>query len=314
MKRLINQLTELLFALAGVLMLISQTLIVAFGAMVMLILVAQVEYNRVLHGLQYFELDAYVASMGAITLVLANLYVEFQIHARAQKDKLARSASKKEAQKKYKPSLRLYARSVAYFLGIGKKWKAEEVTGARRYETLATITTVAIITLALVGSMKASIVAVSDMTWHEGIMHIIEDSSLTELSTWAAGIVFTFFAVAAARGLTRFIAERVEEVKRDMERAPKVTRQAAAVERARPEWSGVRGEVAPIKHMVKGKRMYRCPVCQKDMTRQAWSKHGCRFTPELTPVDGVDADVDQLELVDVRQPVNQGVNRVNRGQ
>ena len=83
---------------------------------------------------------------------------------------------------------------------------------------------------------------------------------------------------------------------------------------ARPEWSGVRGELAPIKHVVNGKRMYRCPECGKDMTRQAWSKHGCRFTPELTSVDHVDGGVDQLELVDVRQPVNQAVNRVNRGQ
>lgn len=316
MKRRINQFTEFLFAMAGVLMLISQTLIVAFGAMVMLVLVAQVEYNRVLHGLGHFEIDTHVASMGAVTLVLANLYVEFQIHARAQKDKLSRSDAKKEANKKFKPSLRLYWNSVMYFLGVGKKWKAREVTGARRYENLATITTVAIVTLALVGSMKASIAKVSttETPWHEGVRTIIEKSTLTEIATWVAGIVFTFFAVAAARGLTRFIAERVEEVKRDMERNATRPRQAASVEGARPEW-GIRVDaIAPVKHVVNGKRMYRCPVCGKDMTRQAWSKHGCRFTPELTPVADVDAGIDGLELVDVRQSVNQGVNHVNHGQ
>lgn len=313
MNRWINQLIEILFSLSGVLMLLSQTLIVAFGAMVMLVLVAAVEYNRVLHGLEYFEVDGYVASMGAITLVLANLYVEFQIHARAQKDKLSRSDDKKEAAKKFKPSLRLYWSNVMYFLGIGKSWKAQQVTGVRRYENLATITTMAIITLALIGSMKQSIMNVGDRTWHDGIKHIVEQSTLAELSTWVAGIVFTFFAVAAARGLARFIAERVEEVKRDMERIDRrPIRSAAAVEAARPQWGEHRiAELAPIKVMRAGKRMYQCPTCGKEMSRQGWSKHGCRFTPELTQVDDVDGGVDALELVDIPQPVNGRVNPVN---
>lgn len=307
----IRRVTQFLFDLSDVLMLFMQTLISAFGMMVMLVLAAIVEFGRARNGIALFDTHPGIAEMGAIMLVIINLSIEFQIYHQSLKDKHSGNNSQKEAHKRYKPSLRLYWRSMLYFAGIGGGWKPKETANVMPFRFGAVLISATIMLLSLLGSMGDSIKSVGAVSWSQGIEHILTQSTLSEFAEWVGVIFFTFAAVVTARISTRYIADRVDNVRRDLDKRSGKNRHPVSVERARPEW-GQRGDgIAPIKHMVKGKRMYRCPVCGKDMSRQAWSKHGCRFTPELTSVDG---GVDRLELVDVRQPVNQGVNHVNHGQ
>ena len=317
LNTLLDGTVESLLKVGDLLMLFTQTAIVAFGVPLMLAFFIVVEQHRVMGGIQLFEVEAQAAAFAAWALVLVNLTIGFVIVYRESK---AKNRPKDQRQDHaYKPSLRLRARDWQYWLGMGKSWKPQRDTIAHLEVKLSKLIKLSILLLALGGSMRAQIDKVSVQStaeaidWQTGITQLLTTSTLKDMITWAAGLVFAFAVVRAVEVLSRYVALRVNDIRADMKRrAQRQPREATVVSGARPQWGDVRSEaLAPIKFMRGDKRMYRCPSCGKEMTRQAWSKHGCRFTGELTDVDEIDAYVDSSELVDVGQLVNAEVNAVN---
>jgi hypothetical protein len=182
----------------------SQTVIVALGVPIVLLLLLVVEHQRVVHGIRLFEVDEHLASFAAMSLVLLNLVLEFQIH---HIEHVAGYADERGR----RWSLRIWATNMLYTLGIGEQWQAVYLSPAARYKRLLRLVTFSILALALVGSMR---VVISDQpgTWYEALSHIVTSSSLLEMLTWLGGTLFAAAAVLAAQGLCRYVAIRCVEI------------------------------------------------------------------------------------------------------
>lgn len=193
------------------LMLGSQTLIVSFGVPVVLVLAVIVEQQRVKHGIELFEQEPALAALGSWVLVIINLVFEFQAHHIEH-----RAGYKIPDAAQF--SLRVVAANTLYILGIGKAWQARQLSPAKRYYEVGRIVTISILTLALAGSMKTQLVSQNNKPWLEGIVSIVTDSSLMEMSVWAGGLLFAFAAVTSAQASSRYIATRVIEIRNSMQR------------------------------------------------------------------------------------------------
>lgn len=214
----LNDITNAIVWLSNALLLLAQTMIVSFGTPLALALFAVVEHRRVSAGIELFEVDVASANFAAAAVVIVNLAMEFQIHARYVSDARRKSEDIREALADYKPSLRLRVEGVLYWLGIGKGWKPKEMPQSWRYEKLARLVTTVIIVLAVAGSMKGALLKVSvddagkPVPWTIGVQNVIAQSTLIEMLTWAGGFALAVLLVSATRGMTRYIAERVAAI------------------------------------------------------------------------------------------------------
>lgn len=197
------RLLEFLHGAGDVLMTTAQTLIVAFGIPLTLALLLIVEHQRVYHGIALFEPDSSLAAFAAAALVILNLVLEFQIHHVE-----LRAGYDGGADRRW--SLAIVWVDLQYRLGIGD-WQARQQSPAARYRRLLNLVTFAIIALALAGSMRAQIESTSG-NWITALAAIVRDSSLSDMLTWAGGLLFTLAAVLAAQGLSRYVALRCAEI------------------------------------------------------------------------------------------------------
>lgn len=193
------------------LMLGSQTVIVSFGVPLVLVLAVVVEQQRVKHGIELFEKDPALAALGSWVLVFINLVFEFQAHHIEH-----RAGYKTPEASEF--SLRLVANRMVYIFGIGKGWQERQQSPAKRYYSVGRIVTIAILTLALAGSMRDQIAMQDGKTWFDGAVSVLTDSSLEEMSIWAGGLLFAFAAVMSAQASSRYIATRVVEIRNSMQR------------------------------------------------------------------------------------------------
>ena len=199
-----------LTGLAEVMITTSYTVIVAFGAPIVLVLLLIVEHSRVRLGIELFESDTALASFASASVVLLNTVLEFLIYHLEYKHGYT-------AERELKGSLRLYGSKIAYWLGIGKRWRAIELSPAHRYQKLQRLVTFTILALATAGSMR-DVIAQQSGAWHRAIIAIVTDSSLSQMSTWAGGLLFAIAAVLSAQVVTAFLAIRSREILDGMNR------------------------------------------------------------------------------------------------
>lgn len=183
---------------------LSQTIIVALGIPLVLVLLLVVEHQRVVHGIALFERDAALASFAAAALVLLNLVLEFQVHYVEH-----RAGYEQERARRW--SLRIWARNMAYRLGIGDNWQEQALSPAERYRRLLGLVTFSILALALAGSMR-SVIEQTPGAWYEALLSIVRDSDLITILTWTGGLLFAAAAVLSAQGLSRYVAIRCVEI------------------------------------------------------------------------------------------------------
>lgn len=200
---------EFLIGVGEVLLTLSQTMIVAFGIPVTLVLVLIVEQQRVVHGIELFESALALASFAATALVLLNLSLEFLIHYIEQK-------AGYEAELNQRWSLRIWWENFKYRVGWAEDWIAQELSPAQRFRSLQRLVTFTILALALAGSMK-DVIRDTPGAWHEALISIATDSDLLRMSTWLGGLLFAAAAVLAAQGLSRYVAIKCAEILNRME-------------------------------------------------------------------------------------------------
>lgn len=210
-NRFYPRLLQAIISIGQTLLTFAQTVIVSLGVPVVLVLLLIVEHQRVVHGIQLFEVDQGLASSAALALVLSNLVLEFQIHH------IENAAGYKEDQGK-RWSLAIWAQNAAYKLGTGKTWTVQYVSPAQRYKGLLRLVTFSILALALVGSMR-TVIEGQNGAWFEAIGAILTESTLLLLMTWIGGLLFAVAAVLTAQGLSRYVAIRCVEIIASMQTA-----------------------------------------------------------------------------------------------
>lgn len=201
----------------------SQTIIVALGVPLVLILLLIVEHQRVVHGIMLFEQDYTLGNFGALALVVLNLVLEFTVHYIEHKDGYHDELSRKW-------SLRIWWANTRYTLGLGE-WVAINQSPAQRYKGILRLVTFSILSLALVGSMK-TIITNTNGTWYEAILAIATQSSLIDFVVWIGGLLFALSAVLSAQGLSRYVAVRcVEILANQPTKKQKLNRHAQAIDK-----------------------------------------------------------------------------------
>ena len=277
---------DALVLIGDVLMLVSQTIIVALGVPLVLVLAVIVEQQRVWHGIELFEADTNLATLGSWVIVLINIVFEFQAHHIENKANFRQ-------QEETEFSFRIVADQVLYVLGFGSKWQARTKSPAQRYYRLGRIVTLSILVLALAGSMKGHLARQAG-PWYEGLSSIFTQSSLQDMITWVGGLLFAFAAVMSAQASSRYIAGRVVEIRNQMRYRRQVANHQVAPTPRRVASSNratVSKGLQPIKVKIGDQTKYQCPICENVMSRQGWQKHPCRLT---VATDQVDNPVDDL--------------------
>lgn len=195
---------EFLVGLGDVIMMTARTTLVSLGLPVLLCLLLYVEHERVKHGISLFETSHNLASLGAWALVLANTTLEFLVHYVED-----RAGYRHPAKTAF--SLRLWAGNVAYALGLGRGWSARLLSPAHEQRRILRLVTVAILALALTGSMESALAGQAG-AWYMGLAAIVTESSLLEFVVWAGGLLFTLAAVRLAQVVTGYIARKCAEI------------------------------------------------------------------------------------------------------
>ena len=113
-NRFYPRLLQSIISIGETVLTFSQTVIVALGVPIVLLLLLIVEHQRVAHGIRLFEVDEHLASFAAMSLVLLNLVLEFQIH---HIEHVAGDADERGR----RWSLRIWATNMLYTLGIGEQ-------------------------------------------------------------------------------------------------------------------------------------------------------------------------------------------------
>lgn len=298
-EALYPQLISGIMSAGNVVMTLSQTVIISFGLLVILVVLLIVEQHGIQDGLQWFMADVQMAAFAGSAVVALNLMVDLKIvHV--------------EHEANYKHprtmawSLRLWIRDVAYRLGIGKTWKPRAQSPAQRFISLRSFLTVVIFIVALSGRMRLAIQQVSQdesggkVAYYDGIGNILHSSSLADLVAWTGGTLFTMLALLSVQNLTHYMAMVVTEVQDDLKRRLKNAKASATRLRNRETRAVARistssvdayemerlrdNSLDPIKHKRGDKTVYECPTCHKEMTRSGWSRHTCRHVNTVAGV------------------------------
>lgn len=184
--------------------------LIVFGVPVILAFVLVVEVQRVMHGVEMFEVDAGLAALGAWVLVLSNLALELIVY-------YVNERAGYRPERRRRRSLVLMWRRFKYFAGLQSDWQPVEHSPAHRWESLTGLLTWAILALALLGSMKGVMAQLDGMTWYEGLLSIVRDSNLVLMTTWAGGLLFALVVVKVAQALTAYVAQRAAEFAVELE-------------------------------------------------------------------------------------------------
>lgn len=308
----LDKLLEGMITLGDILTVFMQTIIVSFGSLLLLGGLLWVEQNAVSHGVAMFEVNPQNAAIGALVLVIVNFSVKFwEVYADVStSDKRKRYIVRKQ----YAFSLRLFLSDLGYWLGLGKKWQKRELPASATFAYVRKIATAAIMVLAFFGRTHEAILKIStsnniSIGWQDGLKLWAEKSTLADLVVWIGAIVFTFAAVIAAQRVTQYTAVRVVEIRKNLS---KHQQPIAIRATGKPTLAfDLATELAPIKIKFGSDTRYKCPQCEKVMTRQAWQKHPCRFTevyPQVDELDAVDLAVDMSTLQPIGKPLSTSVN------
>lgn len=195
--------TQDMHNVSGAAMLIGQTMISAFFVLVILCLILVVDIQRVSHGIALFEAGEWLAIGGAFVMVMALMTLEFVSHYIEAKYGYHKPAKKHL-------SWRLMVEWWDYFSGQGDSWKAREKSPALHIRKYAGLLKIAILLLALTGSMADEIATV-DGTWLDGLIQIATQSTLLEFVRYTTSLIYTYALVSGAELLTGYVAQRASE-------------------------------------------------------------------------------------------------------
>ncbi|MEP7284324.1 MAG: hypothetical protein ABI947_00990 [Chloroflexota bacterium] len=195
---------QTLLGVGDVLITATQTVLIAFGVPLLLLMLLIVEQQRVYHGVMLFEVAQALAGFSAIVLVVANLVFELLISWKEHKAGWQEPPS-------YEFSFRLWARRLAYMFGNRDSWQPTPKSPALRFKVVLRIITFTILVLALAGSMRNVIEGVQG-DWYAAIIKVLTHSTLLEIVTWAGGLLFAVAAVLSAQALSQYVAQKVIEV------------------------------------------------------------------------------------------------------
>lgn len=209
-------------SLGDVLVTFAKTVFASVGMPAILVLLLIVEYHRVKAGIALFE--GSIAGMASVSVVLANLTLEFAIHH----TELSAGYTRKS---KTRFSLRTFAGDIAYMLGLSKEWQERELSPAWRFIAISRTLTFAILVLALLGSMFGTISEYDGVVWYVAIEGILTRSDLSELTIWLGGLLFTYVTVRLAQVVSAHLAFRAAETLHTMTTKADA-RTAAEIERA----------------------------------------------------------------------------------
>lgn len=216
----LNKTLSGLITIGDILLVLMQTLIVSFGAIVLMVLLLWVEQDAVSHGVATYETSPEKAAAAATVMVLFNFAVKFwEVYIESKAT---------DQRKRFKPgvqyafSLRTWFTGVQYFLGVGKKWKKEALPASAGFAQVRKIITIAMLYMAFVGRTHEAIQKVSlsngrPLAWTDGLKMLAEKSSLSDITLWLTATIFTFAAVIAAQRLTQYVAVRVIEIRRGLD-------------------------------------------------------------------------------------------------
>jgi hypothetical protein len=196
---------QALLGIGDVLITATQTVLIAFGVPVVLVMLLIVEQQRVYYGERLFEVHDGLATFGAWVLVVLNLLFELVIsweeHRRGWTEP-----------QKHEFSFRILSSRIAYMFGRSTDWQPRAKSPALRFKVALRIVTVTILALALGGSMQAVIEGVGGANWLDALGQILTRSTLIQMVTWVGGSFFTAAAVFSAQALSQYVARKVIEI------------------------------------------------------------------------------------------------------
>src|SRR5258708_17652135 len=193
---------QALLGIGDVLITATQTVLIAFGVPVVLLMLLVVEQQRVYHGELLFEIHEGLATFGAWVFVVLNLLFELVIsweeHRRGWTEP-----------QKHEFSLRILGAQLAYMLGRSTDWTPRQKSPALRFKVALRIVTFTILALALAGSMRSVIEGVGGANWLDAIGLIFTKSTLLQMVTWIGGLLFSLAAVLSAPAPPPYVAPQV---------------------------------------------------------------------------------------------------------
>lgn len=195
---------QTLLGIGDVLITMTQTVLIAFGIPLLLVMLLIVEQQRVDHGMSLFEVDSTLATFSATVLVLANLIFELLISWKENRAGYAEPP-------KHEFSFRLLAARLGYMFGRDSDWQPRRKSPAQRFKSVLRAITFTILVLALAGSMR-SVIEQTQGNWSKAIEYVITDSTLLQAVTWLGGLLFAFAAVLSAQALSQYVAQKVIEI------------------------------------------------------------------------------------------------------
>lgn len=126
-----------------------------------------------------------------------------------------------EFKKQKEWSLRILIKSFFYKIGFSEiKYK----DNAQKYRALASVSKWTTLILSIVGTMQPQIAAQGNLPWYEGLVNVLLNSNIQELSVWFSSGIATFFLISGTSGIAYFISynaitylneidKRVEQIK-----------------------------------------------------------------------------------------------------
>jgi len=128
-----------------------------------------------------------------------------------------------EFKKQKEWSLRIFIKSFFYKIGFSEiKYK----DNAQKYRALASVSKWTTLILSIMGTMQPQIAAQGNLPWYEGLVNVLLNSNIQELSVWFSSGIATFFLISGTSGIAYFISynaitylneidKRVEKIKEE---------------------------------------------------------------------------------------------------
>jgi hypothetical protein len=195
---------QALIGVGDVMITMTQTILIAFGVPLILLMLLVVEQQRVFHGVSLFEMHEALAAFSATSLVVLNLILELLISWTEHRANWIEPARNEF-------SFRLFGQRLSYLFGRNTDWQPRPKSPALRFRVVLRIVTFAILSLALAGSME-SVIQSTGGTWFDALRTVLLDSTLLQAATWLGGLLFAVAAVLSAQALSQYVANKVIEV------------------------------------------------------------------------------------------------------
>jgi hypothetical protein len=188
-------------------MVLLRTLIVSVGIPITLFFIMLVETDRVTHGIRIFEKNEDLARLASWVLIILNMVIEFLVVYQEDKHGYISPVE-------YKWSLRLWFKNFRYRMGFSKD--PQEKSPANVFNKMLGVVTMAILFLALLGSMLVELEKQNNLTWYDGIIQVVTKSNAKDFLTWIAGVLFAYTLVISAQGLSNYVAYHTTGVLKSM--------------------------------------------------------------------------------------------------